>query len=80
MYVNILTRTPFFANFGTSAVPLSMYVLMETHMKWVPRTSLDKDAVRRLGQIRIYIRVKLLMVLQMYQNWVLYNIFPWGYM
>ena len=38
---------PIFANIGTF-VALSTYALMETHIKWVPRNSSDKDAVCRV--------------------------------
>ena len=33
------------ADIGTFAVPLSMYLFIETLIKWVHRTSYDKDSV-----------------------------------
>ena len=41
----------FFADIGTFAVPLPTYVLTKTHMKWVPRNILDKEAVHSMGYI-----------------------------
>ena len=38
-------RTPIPAYIGPFEVPLSMYVMVETQIKWVRITSLDKDAV-----------------------------------
>ena len=52
------TWGPNLADIGTFAVPLSMYVLLKIHIKWVPRKSLYKEAARRLCYINIYIIVE----------------------
>ena len=49
--VDLWKRGPNLAEIGTFAVPLLTYVLFKTHIKWVPRTISDKDAVRRLCYI-----------------------------
>ena len=47
--VDCWTLTPISANIGTFAVPLLTYILIETNIKGVPRTSSDKYDVRGLG-------------------------------
>ena len=59
-----LDTGPNFSNIGTFAVPLSTYVLMDTQIKWVPRTISDKDDVRSLGYILKYIKVEKLLLSQ----------------
>ena len=51
-----MDTAPIYTDIGTFAVQLSTYILMETHIKWLPCTSSDKDSVRRLGYImmRVY--------------------------
>ena len=44
-------RTPILADIGTFAVPLLMYVLIETHKKGVQSTRSDKDAMLWIGYI-----------------------------
>ena len=44
-------RTPSSANIRTFAVPLSTYVLIETHIKGVPITRSEKDVVLSMGFI-----------------------------
>ena len=43
------------ADIGNFAVPLLTYVILKTHIKWVPCTSSEKDTVRRLFYILKYI-------------------------
>ena len=56
--VNLWTRAPNLADIGTFVVPILMYVLLKTHIKWVPCTSLKKNTVRRLYYIKIYIMIE----------------------
>ena len=49
--VNPCTRTPVLADISTFAVPLSTYVLIETHIKEVWSTIYYKDAVLWIGFI-----------------------------
>ena len=49
--VDSWTRTLIPADIGTFVVPLSTYVLIETHIKVLPHTISDKDAVIRTGCI-----------------------------
>ena len=52
-----LDTAPIFPDIGIFAVPLSTYVMLETHITWVPCTSSDKNAMRRIGNILKYIIV-----------------------
>ena len=49
--VNPWTQTPILANIGTFVVPLSTYLPLENQIKWVFRTSSEKDAVIWNGSI-----------------------------
>ena len=55
--VNIWAWGHNLADIGTFAVPLSTYSLSKTHIKWVPYTVSDKDAVHRLYYIYIYVNL-----------------------
>ena len=48
---NPWTRTKISANIGTFVVPILMYVLIETNIKVVKRTSSDKKSVLWIGSI-----------------------------
>ena len=45
------TRTPILVDTGTFAIHLSMYVLIETHIKGVPIPRSDTDSGIRIGYI-----------------------------
>ena len=49
--VNRWTRILILADIGTFSVPLSAYVLIETHIKGVPIPSSEKYACIRIGHI-----------------------------
>ena len=50
--VDLWTRAPIFVDISNFAVPLLMYVLIENHIKGVPRDISDKDSVHRIGYIK----------------------------
>ena len=58
MEVDRWTRTPILAGIGTFAVPLSTYILIESHIKGVRFASLDKDAVLLISFIEKIIIVE----------------------
>ena len=51
-------------NNGTFEVPLSIYVMIETHINEVPHATSDKDAVRRQGYIKNHVLVEEILVPQ----------------
>ena len=55
--VNPWTRTPIFLDVGTFYIPLSTYVLIKTHVKWVPIPRSDTYTGIRIVHIQIYIIV-----------------------